>query len=187
MSADVYDIIEDCTTYDSAITKLKGVCIKTPNPIFARYVLAKRKQKQAEPLQTFMHELLILRKDCNFSDVTAEEYRKELVRDAFINGLSSHTIRQRLLENHRLTLDQAFDIASSMNMAVEHSAGYLSGESLSTPPVAMTEARSMLDDERTSCSVTKRKEWNFCGKADRRSHAVSRFKREQLRSYCCLC
>jgi len=104
-------------------------------------------------------------KNCNFNDVTAEEYRKELVHDAFINGLSSHTMRQHLLENHTLTLDQAFDIASSMGMAVEHSAGYFSGESFSTPPVEMTETRSMLDDERTSCSVTKRKVCNFCGKA----------------------
>ena len=70
VSADVYDIIEDCTMYDTAIAKLNGAHIKTPNPIFARHVLATRKQKQAEPLQTFMQELLILRKD-----VTAEEYR----------------------------------------------------------------------------------------------------------------
>jgi len=91
--------------------------MNTPNPIFARHVLATRKQKQAESLQTFMQELLILSKDCNFNDVTAEEYRNELVRDACINGLSSHSIRQRLLENHRLTLDQAFDIASSISMA----------------------------------------------------------------------
>ena len=50
----------------------------------------------------------------------------ELVRDAFINGLKSHEIRQRLLENNELTLDQAFDIANSFDKALEHSAAYLS-------------------------------------------------------------
>jgi len=34
----------------------------------------------------------------HFSEVTAAMYREELTRDAFINGLSSASIRQRLLE-----------------------------------------------------------------------------------------
>ena len=58
-----------------------------------------------------MDELLVLSKTCNFQDVTAEVYRNELVRDALINGLKSHEIRQRRLENNGVTLDQVFDIA----------------------------------------------------------------------------
>ena len=64
-----------------------------------------------ESLQTFLDELLVLSKTCNFQDVTAEVYRNELVRDALINGLKSHEIRQRRLENNGVTLDQVFDIA----------------------------------------------------------------------------
>jgi len=101
-------------------------------------------------------------KNCNFNDVTAEEYRKELARDAFINGLSSRTIRQRLLENYRLTLDQAFDIASSMSMAMEHSAGYLSGESFSALPVALQWPR-LLACLMMRTIPARSGECNFCG------------------------
>jgi len=66
-----------------------------------------------ESLQSFLDELLVLSKTCNFRDVTAEVYRNELVRDAFINGLKSHEIRQRRLENNGVTLDQVSDRAYS--------------------------------------------------------------------------
>jgi len=113
VSAEVYEIIDDCTTYDEAISRLKRAYIKSPNSSFARHGLATRKQKPEECLRTFMQALLVLSKDCNFRDLTAEEYKNELVRDTFIGGLSSHDIRHRLLENNELSLDRAFDIANS--------------------------------------------------------------------------
>ena len=81
-----------------------------------------------ESLQTFLNELLVLSKTCNFQDVAAEVYRNELVRDAFMNGLKSHEIPQRRLENNEVTLDQVFDIANSFDTALEHWAAYLSHE-----------------------------------------------------------
>ena len=112
VSADVYEYIEDCRTYDEAVTKLKSVYIKTPNTIFARYKLATRKQQPGEVLEEFFQNLHLLSKDCQLRDVTAEEYRNELVRDAFINGIQSHSIRQRLLENNELSVDQVFEKAA---------------------------------------------------------------------------
>jgi len=41
--------------------------------------------------------------------VSAEQYREELIRDSFINGLSSQGIRQRLLEKDDLSLEAAYD------------------------------------------------------------------------------
>ena len=64
-------------------------------------------------------------KHCGLRDVTAEKYRNELVRDAFINGIASHSIRQRLLENSELTVTQAFHNARSLRTAQERSAAYL--------------------------------------------------------------
>ena len=45
VSADVYEFVEGCETYEAAIDKLKSVYIKTPNVIFARHIIAARKQK----------------------------------------------------------------------------------------------------------------------------------------------
>ena len=39
------------------------------------------------------------------------------MRDAFINGISSHSIRQRPLENKTLTLAQAYYQARSLHCA----------------------------------------------------------------------
>ena len=107
-----------------AIQKLKSIYIKSPNIIFARHLLATRKQKPGESLPEFLQALHALSKDCSFTDVTAEVYCCELVRDAFINGLTSQHIRQRLLENNELTVDRAFEIARSLHMAQEYSATY---------------------------------------------------------------
>ena len=68
-------------------------------------------------------------KDCSLRNVSAEEYRLDRVRDAFINGLASHHIRQRLLESIELTVDQAFSKARSLFQAQEYSATYTSSMS----------------------------------------------------------
>ena len=78
--------------------------MKTPNEIFARHLLATRQQRVGESLDEFLRELTKLGKDCKFRAVSAEQYKDELVRDAFINGLASPMIRQRLLENKSLDL-----------------------------------------------------------------------------------
>jgi len=57
--------------------------------------------------QEFLQALKTLAKDCSFLDVLTDEYREELARDSFINGLSSSGIRQRLLEKDNLNLVQA--------------------------------------------------------------------------------
>ena len=104
VNASVYEMIEDCGNYDDAIGRLSEIYVKTPNVIFSRYVLATRKQKHDESLQNFLQALHLLSKNCNFQNVSAEQHRLEFVRDAFISGLTSNNIRQRLLEHNRLTV-----------------------------------------------------------------------------------
>ena len=115
--------------YDAAIAKLKASFIKTPNVIFSRHQLATRKQKAGESLEEFLQALHVMSKDCSLKNVSAEEYRLNLVRDAVINGLASHHIRQRLLESNELTVNQAFKKARSLFQAQEYSAAYTSSMS----------------------------------------------------------
>ena len=70
------------------------------NEIFARHCLATRQQKPGENLDEFLQALKILSKDCNFKDVTAARHQEETIRDAFISGLQSSIIRQRLKTEH---------------------------------------------------------------------------------------
>ena len=120
----VYEYIADCNTYESAITVLKELYVKPKNEIYARHVLATRRQETNESIDTYLQILKRLSKDCNFTAVTAEQHRQSYIRDAFINGLYSKEIRQRLLENMTLTLDQAFEQARSLEMAYKNSETY---------------------------------------------------------------
>jgi len=58
-----------------------------------------------------------LPKDCTFSAVTANQYHDELIRDDFINGLSSPSIRQRLLESDGLDITRAYELTDSLDRA----------------------------------------------------------------------
>ena len=121
----VFDYVEDCVDFDSVVKTLQNLYIKTPNEIFARHLLANRRQQSGESLDEFLQQLRKLSIDCNLKDVTAEQYREELVRDSFINGLSFPLIRQRLLENTTLSLEQAYTQAISLDLAQENADAYV--------------------------------------------------------------
>ena len=55
----VYQYIEDCETYEAAVAELKRVYVKTKN-VFARHLLATRRQLPGESLQQFLQVLKTL-------------------------------------------------------------------------------------------------------------------------------
>ena len=56
------------------------------------------------------------------SSVTAVQYREELIRDSFVNGISSNFIRQKRLEtNDNLSFTKAFEIADTLHRAQQQS------------------------------------------------------------------
>ena len=117
ISASVYSHISECDTYEKAIKTLKAVYEKPTNEIYARHRLATRRQLQGESIDTYVQQLKLLTAPCSFKAVSAEKNRDDAVRDAFIAGLSSSVIRQRLLENKTLTLEEAVNQARSLDLA----------------------------------------------------------------------
>ena len=83
------------------------------NNVYGRHLLVSKHQLQGEVVCEYL--------DCTFSEVTAAKYREELTRDTFINGLSSASMRQRLLENAEITLVQASELAESLDRAQRQS------------------------------------------------------------------
>ena len=57
VSLDVYQLIEESQTYEQAIAALKRLYVKTPNIIYARHILATRRQKEGESLDSFLQSL----------------------------------------------------------------------------------------------------------------------------------
>ena len=118
ISANDYDHVEDCTDFfQSVIETLDNLFVKSSNVIFARHLPSTRRQQSGETLNQFLQDLRKLSEDCKFKAVTAEQYREELVRDAFINGLLLPAIRERLLESDTLSLQIAYDKANSLDLA----------------------------------------------------------------------
>ena len=89
----VFEYIADCDSYGEAITVLRNFYKKAPNEVFARHLLATAKQQPEETLDEFYLKQQKLARDCNFRQVTSEQYRQEMVRDALINGLPMEYVR----------------------------------------------------------------------------------------------
>lgn len=95
------------------------------NEIFARHCLASRSQQVSETVGEYLQALKQLSKDCVFKPVPSEQYKNEYIREAFIRGLKCARIRERLLENTTISLNDAFDQARAMKFAERKSAFYL--------------------------------------------------------------
>ena len=120
LAPNIYEIIADSTTYDEAIQTLEAVYDKPKNETFARFLLSSCKQEVGQSLDQYLQTLKTLAKDCNFTNVSAEQHKEEAIRDAFISGLSSNHIRQRLLERSKLSLETAFNDARSLDHHHHH-------------------------------------------------------------------
>jgi len=116
LSPSVDPCVEDAAGYADVVRILKSLYVQQKNNSYARHLLVSRHQLQGETMCEYLQVLKTLAKHCTFSDVTVAAYREELTRDAFINGLSSASIRQRLLEKAEITL-QAFELAESLDRA----------------------------------------------------------------------
>ena len=113
---------------------LKNVYVKPHNILAARHELLVCKQKPGESVDQFVICLQQLSKQCDFQNVTAENYRLELMRDALIAGLSFTPIRLRLLENRNLAFQEAYDQARAQELAHKNSEAYQSSVVLALLP-----------------------------------------------------
>ena len=111
VDASVYEYFSEAQTYDAA---LRSVFNKPVNEIFARYLLGECKQQPGQSLDDYHQALKMLSRDCNFAAVSAMRHREEGIRDAFIAGIMSNAIRQRLLESENLDLNSVIAKARSL-------------------------------------------------------------------------
>nr|XP_039248852.1 uncharacterized protein LOC120326598 [Styela clava] len=136
-----YAHVEDCETFEAVISELDKLYVKPKSDVYARHQLMTRSQIPGETLTEFLLALKTLAKECTFKAVTSDQYRDELTRDAFINGLSTSSIRVRLLENEDLTLKTAFEKASMLDRAQKQSISYVHDSSMAATATKQDEQR----------------------------------------------
>ncbi|CAM1300483.1 Uncharacterised protein g2729 [Pycnogonum litorale] len=122
----VFDLVEDATSFDEAISALESAYVKAPSEVHSRYLLSTRNQSSSESIDTFLQALNKLAVDCKFKAVSAEKNKDDFVRDSFISGLRSNAIRTRLLENDTLDLKNAVQQARALEQAQKHAECYQS-------------------------------------------------------------
>ncbi|OUC46565.1 zinc knuckle, partial [Trichinella nativa] len=159
LTGSTFEYVQDCKTYDEAIAKLNEVYVKPKNVIFARYEFISRKQRDGESLEEFLHALQRLSKNCEYKNVTAEQYREEMIRDAFINNMSSNEIRTRLLEHSVISLQETVNKAMTLNSAKENAKLYTNSD-----PIINSVSAADPGIEMTNTSAAIKQECYFCGK-----------------------
>ena len=106
LTAPLYKLIQEETTYERAIETLQKLFVKPRNEIYARYLLATARQNIGKSTDEFVLRIDKLSQNCSSTAVTALEYKDAMKTNSFISGISSSIIRQRLLENRTLILSK---------------------------------------------------------------------------------
>uniref|UniRef100_A0A8R2MB41 Uncharacterized protein n=1 Tax=Bombyx mori TaxID=7091 RepID=A0A8R2MB41_BOMMO len=152
ISPNIYTYISEATNYEEAITILQKLYVKPKNLIFARHMLATRKQRPEESIDTYLQALKLLSKDCDFVAVDAE---------------TTKTIAQRLLENLTLTLDQAYNQALSLETAEINSQKFntvsLNAVAPKEPTLVSSKSQTLHNETCSSVNNPRRQKYFFCG------------------------
>ena len=99
---------EDVNDYDLTWTKLERAVSPECNEIAASKKFKERVQKPGETITTFVTDLLLLVKDCNYVDEDRQ------VRDQFVYGVSDEELKKRLREKgNTLTRVEAITIGKA--------------------------------------------------------------------------
>ena len=168
IETNVYSYITECTTYADALNKLECAYVKPVNEIYARHRLNTSRQNEGESLEDFLQRLKILSNDCNFVDVTASQCKEAAIRDAFITGIGSPYIRQRLLEDNELRLNHVFNKARSLHEAQKNAESYevRHAERIATVSFGNTEINQLQKENekrRSGFASFKYQSCKFCG------------------------
>ena len=74
LTAPIYKVIAEETTYDNAVAALRRLYVKPRNEIFAWHLLATAQQKDGESIDEFVLRLNGLSQNCNFVAMNAQAY-----------------------------------------------------------------------------------------------------------------
>ena len=124
VSASVFSYIQDSTTYDDAIKALDKVYNPKKNVIFARHQLRSYRQETGQSIDAYFQKLKMLSRDFEFAAVDKITHENEAIRDAFIQGIISTDIRQRLLESVNTDLTSVYNLARSLEVAKSQADAY---------------------------------------------------------------
>ena len=103
-------------TFEELVEKLTEHFQPTPTVISERYKFHLRSQQTGETAIEYIAALRRLAKNCALGD-----FLNDALRDRFVCGLASESIRKELLKEKKLTLETACETATAMELAATDS------------------------------------------------------------------
>lgn len=94
------------------ITELENYFMPRTNETVIRHMFNMRIQKQGESIDSFVTDLKKLSKDCNFGDL-----KESLIRDRIVCGVLDQKVRERLLRESTLDLENCIKICKAAELA----------------------------------------------------------------------
>ena len=137
-----FSLIEDCSDFETAIIRLDKKFTKRSSAVMMRHKLRNHRQLEGHSIENFLSDLQAMAKRCPIKALTAEQHRDQLISDAFVSGLQSPSIRQRLLESSEDNLSDLVKTALTMELAIEDAKGLSQSSHITNPTLAVSASSS---------------------------------------------
>ncbi|CAI5660683.1 unnamed protein product [Oreochromis niloticus] len=163
------DTARDQWTVKDIIEKFDNHCNPVVNETVERYRFFTRNQGASETIDSYVTELKLLTKTCNFGVI-----RDSLIRDRIVCGLNNPSLRERLLREKNMTLDACIQHCRAAELSRENSKT-ISGAAVEEVHAVRGAARQKRIGDTVDCK--------FCG----RTHEKKKEKCPAYRKKCKKC
>lgn len=149
------DTAKDTWKIEDIIKKFDDHCNPSVNETVERYCFFTRYQGASENIDSYVTELRLLAKTCNFGTL-----RDSLIRDRIVCGGNNTGMRERLLREKNMTLDTCIQLCR---------AAELSRENIKAISGPMVEEVHTIQGAQYQRQVSNTVECKFCGKTHEKS------------------
>lgn len=146
----VFERAEDKGEYDVVIEKFHSHCSLKKNETFERYVFCSLLQQQGETFDSFLMDLKLNAKTCNFGQL-----QDSMIRDQTVFGINDKKVRERLLRETELTLNDAVRVYHASEIALQHAKTFY--ETAKTRGIDSS-AESAVTEKMQRCGMSKMKQ-----------------------------
>lgn len=101
--------------YATVVKKFEEYCDAQQNEVYERNVFRKRVQEPGEPFEHFLRDLKTQARACNFGALT-----DSMVRDQIVFGTRDAKLREKLLADNKLTLENAEKTCKAAEISAAH-------------------------------------------------------------------
>lgn len=156
--------------YEVAICKLDKHFLPLKNTIHDRYLFRNMKQEPSEIIESYVIRLRVQANRCDFGELLDEN-----MRDQFIAGCNSISLRQRVLQKGMLKLEEIITMAKSMETAAEQEKAFRTAETKNIQPEAVNRIGTDKESkEKAAKNGHFAESGNIeCGRCGRRGHRGS--------------